>query len=282
VEYQTFISIQDLEKHLYDTQWVIVDSRFDLASPEGGFADYQQSHIPGAVYAHLNQDLAGAVSPQSGRHPLPDLQEFAQKLSGWGINHDRQVVVYDTANGAFAARLWWMLQALGHSKVAVLNGGFPLWKKGGLSTRQGSESNHPVSFSLSENAQWTGILNPNEVENIRVDPMYKLIDARSPERYSGDRELIDLLAGHIPGAVNRYHGENLQMDGTIKPKQVIRKEFINILGNIPPDHTVVYCGSGVTSCFHILAMNYCGLFGTKLFPGSWSEWIKDLTRPRYP
>jgi thiosulfate/3-mercaptopyruvate sulfurtransferase len=213
---------------------------------------------------------------------LPGPKEFAKILSGWGISQDRQVVVYDTANGAFAARLWWMLQALGHSKVAVLNGGFPHWQKFGLSTRPGSESNQPATFSLAENALWTGIVSPREVENIRLDPMYKLIDARSPERYSGDKEPIDSHAGHIPGAVNRYHGENLQMDGTIKPPKVIGKEFNNILEKISPDHTVVYCGSGVTSCFHILAMNYCGLFGAKLYPGSWSEWIKDPARLRYP
>lgn len=273
----TIISTEDLEKRLTDPDWVIVDCRFDLSNPDWGFAEYQKSHIPGAVYAHLNRDLSGPAGKETGRHPLPDLELFASRLGSWGIGAGKQVVVYDTNGGAYAARLWWMLRFLGHPAAAVLDGGFPKWQQEGRPVRAGVEQRAPAQFSPQPD--WGMVVTADEVEQIRRSPDHRLIDARAPERFRGEVEPIDPVAGHIPGAVNRFHGSNLSPDGALLPAGTLRSQFMDLLGGVPPQNAVVYCGSGVTSCHHLLAMEIAGLPGARLYAGSWSEWITDRTRP---
>ena len=280
MNYTNLIEESDLLSNLENPDWVIVDCRFDLANPGWGFQDYQRDHIPGAVYAHLNDNLSGPTSPLTGRHPLPKMEIFANHLSGWGIDETKQVVVYDTSGGSFAARLWWMLRLVGHEAVAVLNGGFGKWKSDNYPSHSGVETNRPATFHLSQNLPSDKFVNAEEVEQIRTDPNFCLIDARTQERYRGEQEPIDPVAGHIPGAINRFHGLNLQTDGTLKSKSVLRAEFENLLKGIDPKNVVVYCGSGVTSCHHLLALDVAGLKGARLYVGSWSEWIRDSKRPR--
>lgn len=273
----TIISTEELAEKLGTPGWVIVDCRFDLAQKDWGFEEYQKAHIPGAVYAHMNKDLAGPVTEQTGRHPLPDPQRMAERLGGWGIGSDTQVVVYDTSNGAYAARLWWLLRFLGHPAVAVLDGGFPIWLHEGRPVSSGIESNPPACFVGKPD--WSMVAPVDEVERIRQDPAYRLIDARSAERFRGENETIDPVAGHIPGAINRFYGLNLSPEGVFLPADTIREQFAELLAGTPPENTVLYCGSGVTAAHLLLAMEFAGIHGAKLYPGSWSEWIRDGKRP---
>lgn len=270
--FTTIISTEEMAAHLAEPEWAIVDCRFDLKDPNWGYAEYQAGHIPGAVYAHLDKDLAGPVTEQTGRHPLPGLEAFAQRLGQWGISNRTQVVVYDTLGGAYAARLWWMLRLVGHS-AAVLDGGFPKWQQEGRPTAQGIEHRPPAEFIPHPN--WSMVADAAEVERIRQDPAYKLIDARAPERFRGEVEPIDRVAGHIPGAVNRFHGLNLTPGGTLLDPDTLRTQFQELIGSTDPKNVVVYCGSGVTSAHHVLAMEHAGLPAPRLYVGSWSEWICD-------
>jgi thiosulfate/3-mercaptopyruvate sulfurtransferase len=278
MSYSTLISTKILASHLNDPGWIIIDCRFDLSDPDAGYQDYLNSHIPGAIYAHLDHDLSGPISSTTGRHPLPDPDELINRFSTMGIDNQKQVVVYDTTGGSFAARLWCLLRAFEHYAVAVLDGGFPKWIKEERPTQQGIETYLPTQFIGQFNHEW--YLNADEVEQIRTSSDYRLVDARTPERYHGEHEPIDPVAGCIPGAINRFHGHNLNPDGTFLPPEQVREEFQKLLGSVSPDRMVVYCGSGVTSCHHLLAMEYAGLTGAKLYAGSWSEWIRDPKRPR--
>jgi thiosulfate/3-mercaptopyruvate sulfurtransferase len=275
------VSAEIVHAHLADPDWAIVDCRFDLKNPDWGALQYQESHIPGAVYAHLDRDLSGSVIPgKTGRHPLPDVQVLAERLSNWGIGEDTQVVVYDSAGGAYAARLWWLLRFLGHARTAVLDGGLPKWQMLKLPVQSGIESRSPRPFTPAP--QWGWVVSADEIEHIREAPEYRLIDARAAERYRGETEPIDPVAGHIPGAVNRFHGANLQPDGTFLPPETLRQQFLDLLDQAPPENAVVYCGSGVTSCHHLVAMERAGLPGGRLYVGSWSEWITDSERAISP
>jgi thiosulfate/3-mercaptopyruvate sulfurtransferase len=276
--FTTFITTGQLAGHAHDPLWIVIDSSFDLTNPAWGEENYLKGHIPGAVYAHLDRDLSGPITPASGRHPLPDPELMAERLSAWGIGPGRQVVIYDTANGAIAARLWWMLQYYGHHAAAILEGGYAKWVGEARPLTAGSEQPHP-------RARFVPKLNPallitaEEVDAIRLDPDWKLIDARSAIRFRGEQEPIDRVAGHIPGAVNRFHGENLKQDGALLSTAELRRQFKALLGNTSTSHTAVYCGSGVTSCLHIAAMQKAGLGFPRLYAGSWSEWIQDPNHP---
>ncbi len=278
----TLISASQLVKSLDNPKLVILDCRFNLSDPQWGFKDYQLGHIPGSFYAHLEQDLSGRITPQTGRHPLPEPGAFLNKLKEWGIMPPVQIVVYDTAGGTFAARLWWMLKLYGLRRVALLNGGFQAWVNKGFPVKTGVELGVPAPEKLSFQPDAKMIVEAAEVERIRRDPAYRLIDARSPERYRGEMEPIDPVAGHIPGAVNRFTGENLLANGLFKKPELLKSEFQMLLGGISPRNAVVYCGSGVTSCHHLVAMEHAGLPGGRLYVGSWSEWIRDPKRERFP
>jgi thiosulfate/3-mercaptopyruvate sulfurtransferase len=276
--YTTLISTQELLSHLADPNWVIVDCRFVLTNKGQGRQDYQQSHIPGAVYAHLDEDLSGPIIPgQTGRHPLPEVETFAATLSGWGIGNQIQVVAYDNAGGAMAARLWWMLRWLGHEAVAVLDGGWPRWQSGGLPVRDGVETNDPRTFTPHPRPEL--LLSADEVDKIRTDPAYRLFDARGADRYRGENETLDPVAGHIPGALSLPYAGNLGSDGNFLGVEALKQRFEAALGDTPPEQTVFYCGSGVTAAHNALAMAYAGLGEARLYPGSWSEWITDPKRP---
>ncbi|HEX2980880.1 MAG TPA: sulfurtransferase [Anaerolineaceae bacterium] len=276
--YTRLISTDELAVNLGNPDWVIVDCRFDLAKPDWGRADYGQGHIPGAVYAHLNEDLSGPVTEHTGRHPLPDPQKFRTTLSRLGIARDKQVVCYDTNGGAYAVRLWWMLRLYGHDRVAILDGGWQKWREEQRPETTGIEHNDYADFVGEPQQNW--ILTVTDVERLRFDPSYRLIDARAPQRYRGEIEPIDTAAGHIPGALNRFHGDNLSPDGTFKPAEQLRQEYAALLDGFDPAKVVVYCGSGVTSIHDLLAMELAGYPGAKVFIGSWSEWIRDPKRPR--
>lgn len=278
---QTLVSAETLLQHLQDPDWVVIDCHFDLAKPDWGFENYQEGHIPGAVYAHLDHDLSGPITPVTGRHPLPDMAKFCATLSSWGIQSETQVVVYDTAGGAIASRLWWMLRSLGHTKTALLNGGYKVWKKAAFPEEQGIRTRLSSVF-IPVNKTWTAVVSAEEVEQIRSRPDFRLIDARAKERFEGINEPIDPVPGHIPGAINRFHVYNLRPDGLFLSPETLKSQFTDLIGDIPPDQVVVYCGSGVTSCHHVLAMEIAGFSGVRLYAGSWSEWIRDPNRPIFP
>ena len=276
--YTSIISAEELKAYLGQPDWVIVDCRFDLSNPDWGFGDYLYSHIPGAVYAHLDYDLSGPRTALNGRHPLPESDTFREKLGRLGIDRSKQVVVYDTTGGSFAARLWWLLKYYGHDRVAVLDGGYSRWRRLlGYPTESGNHTNSRVQFTGAPDHRM--VATTGELQTLSAERHILLIDARAPERFRGEVEPLDPVAGHIPGSVNRFHGLNLDQDGQFLPAADLRAAFLSLLGSTPPEKAVVYCGSGVTSAHHLVAMAAAGLPLARLYAGSWSEWIRDPSRP---
>jgi len=275
--YTQIISGEDLNARMDQPDYVVVDCRFDLALPDWGFSEYLRGHIKGAVYAHLDYDLSSPRTAINGRHPLPEPQPFRDTMGRLGIDRSKQVVVYDSAGGSFAVRLWWLLKYYGHERVALLDGGYNEWRNHLYPTDYGSTSNKSVQFTGAPDPRM--IVTTGEMQAICAQRSVPMIDARSPERYRGDREPIDPVAGHIPGAVNRFHELNLTRDGLFRPPEELKQAFLDLLGNTPPEKAVVYCGSGVTSAHHLLAMSVAGLPMARLYAGSWSEWIRDPDRP---
>jgi thiosulfate/3-mercaptopyruvate sulfurtransferase len=256
-------------------QWRVFDCRHDLAKPDLGEQQYRELHIPRALFAHLDRDLSAAKTGRNGRHPLPDRQHFVKWIGAAGLLPEDQVVCYDAGNGAMAARLWWMLRWIGHHAVAVLDGGLAKWLAEQRAVTAEVPRFAPSAYSASSTRPSTV-----DAANIqREGEQMVLLDARAPARYRGEQEPIDPVAGHIPGARNRFNGDNLKPDATFKEPQDLRAEFLQILGNREPSHVVHYCGSGVSACHNLLAMEIAGLPGTRLYPGSWSEWIADPKRP---
>jgi thiosulfate/3-mercaptopyruvate sulfurtransferase len=270
----TIVSTDLLASHLDD--WAVVDCRFDLQNEHWGRDQYRLGHIPGAVYASLNADLSGTPSGTNGRHPLPTIDALAATLGRLGINRSTQVVVYDQDAGSYASRLWWSLRYLGHDAVAVLDGGWAKWLREGRPTRSGDETRHAATFTPS--ARPDRRVELDEVIARLDHPLRPLIDARAPERFEGRSETIDRVAGHIPGALNHFFKQNLASDGTMLPPETLRANFERLLGATAPTDSVMYCGSGVTACHNLLAMEHAGLTGTRLYVGSWSEWSSDPSR----
>ncbi len=259
------------------TDWAMVDCRFALADPERGERDYIYCHARGAVYAHLDRDLSGPVIPgRTGRHPLPDPVALAATFGRLGIGPTTQVVAYDDAGGAFAARLWWLLRWLGHDAVAVLDGGWPAWLAAEGPTAAGVESRPSAAFIPRIRPEL--VLDAAAVEAMRLDPRRRLLDARGADRYRGENETIDPVAGHIPGAVSAPFAANLGPDGRFKPAAELRARYTELLAGVAPDGAVVYCGSGVTAAHDLVALAHAGLDGARLYAGSWSEWITDPAR----
>jgi thiosulfate/3-mercaptopyruvate sulfurtransferase len=273
----TILSTDSLSLHLADPSWAIVDTRFDLAQPDWGEAQYRAAHIPRAVYAHLDRQLSGPKTGGNGRHPMPDLNTFKAQLGQWGIGPGVQVVVYDQVDGMYASRLWWMLRALGHRSVAVLDGGWDKWQREARPQRSGDETRSLAIFTGGP--RLAGAVTPEEAGRLGQHPAARLLDARAPERYRGAVEPIDPVAGHIPGAVNYPYKRSLQPDGTFRPAAEIRASLQAVLGQAAPIDAAAYCGSGVTACHIVLAAEHAGLPGVKLYPGSWSEWVADPRRP---
>jgi thiosulfate/3-mercaptopyruvate sulfurtransferase len=271
------VTTDELAQHLADPDWVVIDTRHDLGNPDRGPAAYAEGHIPGAYFMHVDHDLAGPKTGKNGRHPLPNLGEFARKLNERGVAPGRQVVVYDDMGGNYAVRLWWMLRWLGHDKVALLDGGYPKW-----ATEQ-----RPIAKEVPASRAGRFVPRPHLgsavdvsfVERFAGSPGMRLVDARVAERFTGQQETIDPVAGHVPGAANRFWKENLDGDGRFKPAARLRAEFDALLDGLDPSQVVHMCGSGVTACHNIFAMELAGLPGSKLYPGSWSEWCAEPSRP---
>lgn len=281
MEYKTIISAETLKENLNNPNWAILDCRFYLQEPELGYQEYLESHIPGAIYIHLDRDLSGEIKPgKTGRHPLPDSETFAGRLSNWGIDNETQVIAYDSMGGAIAARLWWMLRWLDHEKVAVMNGGWRAWSDQGYSLEGGENTRERRTFIAVEHPEY--IADVGMVEQIREDDNFLLLDARSPNRYWGLEEPIDIRAGHIPGAVTAPYENNLTAEGYFLTPAELRGRFESLLEGVPTSQVVVYCGSGVTSNHNLLAMVEAGYEMALLYPGSWSEWITDPSRPVGP
>lgn len=277
--YETLISTAELAAHIDDPDWVILDCRFSLTNVGKGRLDYLEGHIPGAIYAHLDEDLSAPKVPNmSGRHPLPTVAATAQVFSHWGIGPGVQVVAYDDAGGALAAvRAWWMLRWLGHNAVAVLDGGWQIWVDEGYPTRSGEETRPGRVFIPKPRNEI--VITTAEVDNLRLDPSYRLFDARTSERFHGQNETIDPVAGHIPGAVSAPYIYNLRPDNRFRSSEELNAHYEKLLGKIPAERAVFYCGSGVTSIHDILAILHAGLGEARLYVGSWSEWITDPKRP---
>ncbi|MFZ5483468.1 MAG: sulfurtransferase [Pseudomonadota bacterium] len=274
----TLVSTDHLARHLEDPNWVVVDCRFTLTDPEGGRQAYRKGHIPGARYAHLDEDLSAPVTATSGRHPLPDLKTLTEKLCQWGIGVNKQVVVYDDSFGAMAVRLWWLLRWLGHPGVALLDGGWPKWQREHRPVTQEicAVDCHGACASLPEPS---AMASADDVARAMNDPAKLILDARAERRFSGEYEPLDPIAGHIPGAVNWNFEENLDLDGTYMPPEALRENYQALLKGRAPSDVIHMCGSGVTACHNILAMEIAGLSGSRLYVGSWSEWITDPSRP---
>jgi len=292
------------------SDWAVLDCRFDLARSEWGASAYAAGHIPGSLYAHLDRDLSGPVSAETGRHPLPAPEQFARTLGRWGIDSSVQVVAYDQGNGAHAARLWWLLRWAGHRNVAVLNGGFAAWQQAGLpvdtkvierparhfSWPAGGVAPQGAPESVVSTAELERIVQSGELHSGSPGKLM-LVDARGADRFAGQNETIDPVAGHIPGALNHPFIRNIDAQGRFLPVQELRKRWEAILGGqeraqepatraLDPKsrgtattRIIAMCGSGVTACHNLLALEIMGLPGARLYAGSWSEWIRDPGRP---
>ena len=277
--YTSLISCQELNKNLENPDLILVDCRFSLKDINSGRKAYQESHIPGAYYAHLDDDLSGPIIPgKTGRHPLPSEEAATALFSAWGIGSESQVVAYDDMSGAIAARLWWMLRWLGHNSVAVLEEGWNRWKGLDLPVEREVPAFHK-GHSFQAKVRPELQVSADFVDQVRQKAAYSVVDSRTPERYRGEQEPIDPVAGHIPGAVNIPHPGNVMTDGNWFPKEVLNKRFSETLHDTPAEQTVFYCGSGVTACRNLLAYYHAGLGEAKLYAGSWSEWIVDADRP---
>jgi thiosulfate/3-mercaptopyruvate sulfurtransferase len=275
MHYTTLISAADLAQQR-QANWVVLDCRHDLASPQAGGAAYDAGHIPGALFAALDDDLAdharAADGSLRGRHPLPAIDAFIATLRRWGVNDDSQVVAYDAQGGMFAARLWWMLRWAGHEAVAVLDGGLPAWTALGQPLATAVPSPAPGNLT-----QRPSLVRTVGAGDILAQPQLKVLDARAPDRFRGENETLDPVGGHIPGAANRFFKDNLLPDGRFKPAAQLRSELSALVAD--PASAVMQCGSGVTACHNLLALEVAGLPGAALYPGSWSEWCSEPSRP---
>jgi len=280
--YTTLIEPSELAAHTSDPDWVVVDCRFELARPDWGASAYAQEHVPNALYAHLDRDLSGPVTSTSGRHPMPSVEAFSATVRRLGIDENVQVVAYDQGTGAYASRLWWLLRWAGHSQAAVLNGGFAAWQQAGLPVSQqsgvrqlrrfvpGGARGHVVTTAELQKLQAAGGLTRGE---------RTLIDARGADRFAGQNETLDPVAGHVPGAINHPFMRNLDAQGRFLPAETLRSLWLDTLQGQAPSNVIAMCGSGVTACHNLLALERAGLPGAQLYAGSWSEWIRDAARP---
>lgn len=271
----TLVQADTLADSLDHDGLVVVDCRFNLADTGAGEAAFREAHIPGACYAHLDRDLSGMHQPGKGRHPWPEASEFTARLGDWGVGPHHQVVAYDDGSGAIAARLWFLLRALGHDKVAVLDGGWTHWVALGMPVERELQSSTKQRYC--GHFDQARLLGPAQVQT-HLSAGGLLLDARAEDRFAGENETLDALAGHVPGAQNRPFADNL-VDGCFKPATQLADEFETLLAGRDSAELVAMCGSGVTACHHLLALEYAGLGAGKLFTGSWSGWIEDPARP---
>lgn len=274
--FTTLIQPAQLQTLHGQNELCLIDCRHDLANPDAGRIAYGEGHLPGAHFLHLDADLSGVKNGRNGRHPLPDPAQLAAKLGKLGICAGIQVVAYDDSGGMFAARLWWLLRWLGHPQVAVLDGGMSAWRGAGLPLTQDIPVKNPVDFPYRISLP---TVNADDVLQSLSSSDSVLIDARAPDRFRGENETLDPVAGHIPGALNRFFRDNLATDGCFKRADQLRAEFSELLQHRRDCRVIQHCGSGVTACHNLLAMEIAGLGGSILYPGSWSEWCSNPDRP---
>jgi len=278
------VTPEQLRANLGRADWLVFDVRHDLADHQAGRRAYEQGHIPGALFLDHETDLAAPRTGTNGRHPLPDRQDLAALMRLQGLTSGMQVVAYDAQGSLFASHLWWMLRWLGHPHVAILDGGWQAWREAGGEVETGrrqpsvSEAQAVQSLKLPRQAAMPTVQADLLLANI-AQPVFTVIDARAPERYRGEVEPMDPVAGHIPGALNRSHTNNLDAQGRFKPAGQLQQEFQALLGDTPASQVVHQCGSGITACHNLFAMELAGLNGSRIYPGSWSEWVSDPTRP---
>ena len=274
----TLVDAQALAARVRSHDMLVVDCRFELADTQAGRRAHAQGHIPGAVYAHLDEDLSDLSKSDLGRHPLPDAATFSATLSRWGWTQDTPVVAYDAAGGALAAaRLWWMLRGVGAREAAVLDGGIAAWTLCGFALDAGEVRRDPTRVEVRFDAGQ--VVYSDALAVALADPRTLLVDARGAPRFRGEVEPLDKVAGHVPGAVNRPFADNLRADGRFKPAVELRSEFTQLLGSHRPADTIHMCGSGVTACHNLLAMEHAGFAGSRLYAPSWSGWIANPARP---
>ncbi len=276
MNHTTLVSSTLLAAHLDDPDWRVFDCRHLLSDGAAGSRAYAGGHLPGAFFLDLDEDLSGPMNGRNGRHPLPDPRLLAARLGAAGVSQDTQVVAYDDCGGMFASRLWWLLRWLGQDRVAVLDGGIERWVAEGRPLR----TDRPESpAALLEVSLRDSVVSSETVLTHLHDSHFCLVDARSPDRFRGENETLDRVGGHIPGARNRFFRDNLDGDGCFRPAAELRREFLALLAGSAPEQVVMSCGSGVTACHNLLAMEIAGLPGARLYAGSWSEWCSDPTRP---
>jgi thiosulfate/3-mercaptopyruvate sulfurtransferase len=275
--FTTLIDAAALASQLERDDLALFDCRFELGNPQWGETEHARAHIPGAQYLHLDRDLSGPVTAQSGRHPLPDPQVFADRIATLGAGADVQLVAYDQGNGAYAARFWWLARWIGLRAVAVLDGGLAAWRAAGLPLE--STVRAPRARTLRATPEADAALDTARVDALRRQPGVLLLDARSPDRFAGRNETLDPVAGHVPGARNAPYAANLGTDGRFLSPEALRRRWSVVLGSRPATEVIAMCGSGVTACHNLLALEHAGLPGGRLYPGSWSEWIRDPQRP---
>jgi len=278
----TLIEPAALAAHLAHPDWAIVDCRFDLARPEWGALAWAAGHVPNALYAHLDRDLSGPRTALTGRHPLPAIAALAATFGRWGIDKEVQVVAYDQDAGAYAARLWWLLRWLGHQQVAVLDGGFAAWERAGLPLEAAATVRAPRRFTAAPAGGLvvtTAALARIVAAGALTRGQLTLVDARSADRFAGQNETLDPVAGHIPGARNHPFSGNLDAHGRFLSPPELRRSWADTLRERPAPTLIAMCGSGVTACHNLLALEAAGLAGARLYAGSWSEWIRDPARP---
>jgi len=278
MSYQTLIDPPDLARLIEQGDVLVCDCRFDLNNPSAGRRDYLAGHIPGAVYVDLEKDLSAVPTGTNGRHPLPDRTAFASRMAGLGVTQNGLVVAYDTSGGYYASRLWWMLRWAGHGQVAVLDGGLDAWTGSGRDLQQDDHRAPAGDFQSSAEPR----MPITEVEGIEANLAggeLLVVDARTTERFAGAAHPLDTASAHIPGASNPFWQNNLTPEGRFKAPETLAAEFRALLGERGPETTVHQCGSGVTATHNLLAMEIAGLGGSRLYPGSWSEWTSDPRRP---
>ena len=268
--FHTLVEAATLAAFRDHADWLVCDVRHQLADPAAGERAYAAGHIPGAVFLHLDRDLSGPTNGRNGRHPLPDPERLAALFSRIGINSATQVVVYDDAGGMIAGRLWWLLRWLGHDRAALLDGGYPAWLAAGSPVTGEVAPRPPTSFVPAIRNDMLACADEVLAGIGRLDGL--VVDARSPDRFRGENEMLDPVGGHIPGATNRFFKDNLDAEGLMRPPQVLRDEYLRLAGDRPAAKLIHQCGSGVSACLNMVAMAHAGLDTGRLYAGSWSEW----------
>jgi len=277
MSYKTIISAENLIKNINNKEFIIFDCRCDIKETSYGIDQYTEGHIPNAIFVDIDTDLADKKTSTSGRHPLPDPKILTEKLCNWGMSNTKQVVIYDDAGGAFAGRMWWILRWLGHEKTALLDGGLGAYMAVGGKLTSEITAYANTSFDISANDAMHVTIKEVEDAQYRMDKL--IIDARSKERYLGIKDMVDPIAGHVPGAISYPLGNNLDKTGCFKSAEELKLQFSKVIGDTKSEDIISMCGSGITACHNILAMEIAGIKNVRLYVGSWSEWITDKNRP---